>query len=106
MPKNKKAPGKTYDHYSLPAELDVKISQIDSLISDIEKGNVSLYRDKDEIVRGIMEQNTKRAELVKVRNELAPEDTKILPGDEVLESADIFEFPDDTNFAEGGIVSI
>ena len=106
VPKNKKAPGKTYDHYSLPAELDVKISQIDSLISDIEKGNVSLYRDKDEIVRGIMEQNTKRAELVKVRNELAPEDTKILPGDEVLESADIFEFPDDTNFAEGGIVSI
>ena len=37
----------------------------------------------------IMEQNSRRAEYVKIRNEIAPEDTKELPGDETLETADV-----------------
>ena len=44
--------------------------------------------------------------LVKIRNEIAPQDTQKLEGDELLESAEVIEFPDDTNFAQGGIVSL
>ena len=106
VPKNKKAPGNTYEHYSLPGEIDQEIKEIDDVIKNIEAGNSPFYKNRDEIVRGIMEQNSRRANLVKVRNELLPEDTKSLPGDEVLESADVFDFPDDTDFAKGGLVSL
>ena len=89
VPKNKKAPGNTYEHYSLPGEIDQEIKEIDDVIKNIEAGNSPFYKNRDEIVRGIMEQNSRRAKLVKVRNEISPEDTKPLPGDEVLESADV-----------------
>ena len=88
-PKNKKAPGNTYEHYSLPGEIDQEIKEIDAVIKDIEAGNSPFYKNRDEIVRGIMEQNNRRANLVKVKNDLVPEDTKVLPGDEVFESADV-----------------
>jgi hypothetical protein len=89
VPKNKKAPGNTYEHYSLPGEIDQEIKEIDDVIKNIEAGNSPFYKNRDEIVRGIMEQNSRRANLVKVRNEISPEDTKPLPGDETLESADV-----------------
>ena len=89
VPKNKKAPGNTYEHYSLPGEIDQEIKEIDDVIKNIEAGNSPLYRNRDEIVRAIMDQNSRRANLVKIRNELLPEDTKPLPGDDVLESADV-----------------
>ena len=89
VPKNKKAPGNTYEHYSLPGEIDQEIKEIDDVIKNIEAGNSPFYKNRDEIVRGIMEQNSRRAELVKVRNEISPEDTKPLPGDETFESADV-----------------
>ena len=89
VPKNKKAPGNTYEHYNLPGEIDQEIKEIDDVIKNIEAGNSPFYKNRDEIVRGIMDQNSKRANLVKVRNELLPEDTKPLPGDETLESADV-----------------
>ena len=40
------------------------------------------------------------------KNDLVPEDTQKLAGDDLLESAEIIKFPDDTDFAEGGIVSL
>ena len=89
VPKNKKAPGNTYEHYNLPGEIDQEIKEIDDVIKNIEAGNSPLYRNRDEIVRAIMDQNSRRANLVKIRNELLPEDTKPLPGDDVLESADV-----------------
>ena len=89
VPKNKKAPGNTYEHYNLPGEIDQEIKEIDDVIKNIEAGNSPFYKNRDEIVRGIMEQNSRRANLVKVRNEILPEDTKPLPGDEALESADV-----------------
>ena len=89
VPKNKKAPGNTYEHYNLPGEIDQEIKEIDDVIKNIEAGNSPFYKNRDEIVRGIMDQNSRRAELVKIRNEISPEDTKPLPGDETLESADV-----------------
>jgi len=71
-PKNKKAPGNTYEHYSLPGEIDQEIKEIDDVIKNIEAGNSPFYKNRDEIVRGIMEQNSRRANLVKIRNEITP----------------------------------
>ena len=87
--KNKKAPGKTYAHYSLPDEIDAEIESIDNLISDYEQGKSPMIRSKQELLDAIREQNKKRAQYVKIRNEIAPEDTKQLPGDEVLETAEV-----------------
>jgi len=70
--KNKKAPGNTYDHYSLPDEIDQEIREIDGVIESIEAGNSPFYKNRNEIVQGIMEQNSKRAELVKIKNEITP----------------------------------
>ena len=104
--KNKSKPGETIRHYDLPGEIDQKIKEIDELISRIEAGDSPFYRTKEAMVRGILDANSRRAELVKVRNDLVPEDTQKLAGDDLLESADIIKFPDDTDFAEGGIVSL
>ena len=106
VPKNKKAPGNTYDHYSLPGEIDAQIEEIDNLISDYELGKSPMIRSKEELLDAIREQNNKRGMLVKIRNEIAPQDAQKLEGDELLESAEVIEFPDDTNFAQGGIVSL
>ena len=106
VPKNKKAPGKTYAHYSLPDEINAEIEEIDNLILDYQAGKSPFTRTKEELLDAIRTQNSKRAKLVKIKNEILPEDTKALPGDEVLESADVFEFPDDTDFAKGGLVSL
>jgi len=46
VPKNKKAPGKTYAHYSLPDEIDAEIESIDNLISDYEQGKSPMIRSK------------------------------------------------------------
>ena len=104
--KNKSKPGETVRHYDLPGEIDQEIKEIDELISTIESGDSPFYRTKEAMVRGMLDANSRRAELVKVRNDLVPEDTQKLAGDDLLESADIIKFPDDTDFAEGGIVSL
>ena len=83
--KNKRAPGKTYEHYSLPGEIDQQIADVDKVIKSIEEGNNPFFKTKEDI----KDQNSKRANLVKIRNEIAPEDTKQLPGDEVLETAEV-----------------
>ena len=89
VPKNKKAPGKTYAHYSLPDEIDAEIESIDNLISDYEQGKSPMIRSKQELLEAIRTQNETRAKYVKIRNEIAPEDTKVQPGDELLESAEV-----------------
>ena len=89
VPKNKKAPGKTYAHYSLPDEIDAEIESIDNLISDIELGKSPMVRNKTEMLEAIRTQNEKRAKYVKIRNEIAPEDTKVQPGDDLLETAEV-----------------
>ena len=104
--KNKSKPGETVRHYDLPGEIDQEIKEIDELISTIESGDSPFYRTKEAMVRGILDANSRRAQLVKVRNDLVPEDTQKLAGDDLLESAEIIKFPDDTDFAEGGIVSL
>ena len=104
--KNKSKPGETVRHYDLPGEIDQEIKEIDELISTIESGDSPFYRTKEAIVRGILDANSRRAQLVKVRNDLVPEDTQKLAGDYLLESEEIIKFPDDTDFAEGGIVSL
>jgi len=104
--KNKSKPGETVRHYDLPGEIDQEIKEIDELISIIEAGDSPFYRTKEAMVRGILDANSRRAQLVKVRNDLVPEDTQKLAGDDLLESAEIIKFPDDTDFAEGGIVSL
>ena len=106
VPKNKKAPGNTYEHYNLPEEIDAQIEEIDNLISDYELGKSPMIRNKQELLDAIREQNNKRGMLVKIRNEIAPQDTQKLEGDDLLESAEVIDFPDDTNFAQGGIVSL
>ena len=83
--KNKTAPGKTYEHYSLPGEIDQQIADVDKVIKTIEEGKNPFFKTKEDIKN----QNSKRANLVKIRNEIAPEDTKQLPGDEVLETAEV-----------------
>ena len=83
--KNKKAPGKTYEHYSLPGEIDQQIADVDKVIKTIEEGNNPFFKTKEDI----KDQNSKRANLVKIRNEIAPQDAKQLPGDEVLETAEV-----------------
>ena len=104
--KNKSKPGETVRHYDLPGEIDQEIKESDELISIIESGDSPFYRTKEAMVRGILDANSRRAQLVKVRNDLVPEDTQKLAGDDLLESAEIIKFPDDTDFAEGGIVSL
>ena len=89
VPKNKEAPGKTYAHYSLPDEIDAEIESIDNLISDYEQGKSPMIRSKEELLDAIREQNRKRAQYVKIRNEIAPEDVKVKPGDELLETAEV-----------------
>ena len=89
VPKNKKAPGKTYAHYSLPDEIDAEIELIDRLILDYQQGKSPMIRTKEELLNAIREQNKKRAQYVKIKNEIAPEDTKVLPGDELLETAEV-----------------
>jgi len=85
VPLNKKAPGKTYAHYSLPGEIDQEIADVDKVIKTIEEGNNPFFKTKEDIKN----QNSKRSGLVKIRNEIAPEDTKQLPGDELLETAEV-----------------
>ena len=85
VPLNKKAPGKTYAHYSLPGEIDQEIADVDKVIKTIEEGNNPFFKTKEDIKN----QNSKRSSLVKIRNEIAPEDTKQLPGDELLETAEV-----------------
>ena len=70
--RNKKAPGNTYEHYSLPGEIDQEIREIDGVIENIQAGKNPLYKNKDEIVQGILEQNSRRANFVKVKNEITP----------------------------------
>jgi hypothetical protein len=89
VPKNKKAPGKTYAHYSLPDEIDAEIQEIDNLILDYQQGKSPMIRSKEELLEAIRTQNEKRARFVKIRNEIAPEDAKVLPGDEMLETAEV-----------------
>ena len=89
VPKNKEAPGKTYAHYSLPDEIDAEIQEIDNLILDYEQGKSPMIRSKQELLEAIRTQNEKRARFVKIRNEIAPEDAKVLPGDEMLETAEV-----------------
>ena len=93
--KNKTAPGKTYEHYSLPGELDQEIADVDKVIKTIEEGTNPFFKTKEDIKN----QNSKRANLVKIRNEIAPEDTKVQPGDELLETAEV------TPIKQEGIIS-
>ena len=91
--------GKTYAHYSLPDEIDAEIELIDRLILDYQKGKSPMIRTKQELLEAINEQNKKRAQYVKIRNEIAPEDTKVKPGDELLETAEV------TPIKQEGIIS-
>ena len=72
VPKNKKAPGKTYAHYSLPDEIDAEIEEIDNLILDYQQGKSPMIRSKEELLEAIRTQNEKRARLVKIKNEITP----------------------------------
>ena len=99
VPKNKKAPGKTYAHYNLPDEIDAEIELIDNLISDYQAGKSPMIRSKQELLEAIRTQNEKRANLVKIKNEIAPEDAKVKPGDELLETAEV------TPIKQEGIIS-
>jgi len=87
--KNKKAPGKTYAHYSLPDEIDAEIELIDRLILDLQAGKSPFTRTKEELLEAIRAQNETRAKYVKIKNEIAPEDTKVKPGDDLLETAEV-----------------
>ena len=89
VPKNKKAPGKTYAHYSLPDEIDAEVELIDKLIEDLYAGKSPFTRTKEELLEAIRAQNETRAKYVKIRNEIAPEDTKVQPGDDLLETAEV-----------------
>jgi len=89
VPKNKKAPGKTYAHYSLPDEIDAEIELIDNLILDYQAGKSPMIRSKEELLEAIRTQNENRAKYVKIKNEIAPEDAKVKPGDELLETAEV-----------------
>jgi len=108
VPKNKNAPGNTYSHYSLPGELDQEIADVDLVIKTIEGGDNAFFKGPEDIKN----QNIKRANLVKIKNEIAPEDVGVLPGDEFLESGEILPFnikksdDDPTKFARGGIVEV
>ena len=48
-----------------------------------------MIRSKEELLEAIITQNETRAKYVKIRNEIAPEDAKVLPGDEMLETAEV-----------------
>jgi hypothetical protein len=72
--KNKNAPGKTYAHYSTASEIDAEIQSIDNLIADYQAGKSPMIRTKQELLEGIREQNKRRAQFVKIRNEIAPVD--------------------------------
>ena len=74
VPKNKKAPGKTYAHYSTASEIDAEIQSIDNLIADYQAGKSPMIRTKQELLEGIREQNKRRAQFVKIRNEIGPVD--------------------------------
>ena len=76
VPLNKKAPGKTYAHYSLPGEIDQEIADVDKVIKSIEDGKNPFFKTKEDIKN----QNSKRANLVKIRNEIAPSDSIDLSG--------------------------
>ena len=89
VPKSKEAPGNTYAHYSLPDEIDAEIELIDNLILDYQQGKSPMIRSKEELLEAIRTQNENRAKYVKIRNEIAPEDAKVLPGDEMLETAEV-----------------
>ena len=105
VPLNKNAPGNTYEHYSLPGELEQEIADVDKVIKSIEDGNNPFFKTKEDVKN----QNIKRANLVKIKNDIMPEETTELPGDELLESAEVIEFPkidDTTDFARGGIVEV
>ena len=65
---NKKAPGKTYAHYSLPGEIDQEIADVDKVIKSIEEGKNPFFKTKEDIKN----QNSKRANLVKIKNEITP----------------------------------
>ena len=73
VPKNKNAPGNTYEHYSLPGELDQEIADVDKVIKSIEDGNNPFFKTKEDIKN----QNSKRATLVKIKNEITPKSKKI-----------------------------
>ena len=66
--KNKRAPGKTYAHYSLPGEIDQEIADVDKVIKTIEEGKNPFFKTKEDIKN----QNSKRANLVKIKNEITP----------------------------------
>jgi len=68
LPFNKKAPGKTYAHYSLPGEIDQEIADVDKVIKSIEEGKNPFFKTKEDIKN----QNSKRANLVKIKNEITP----------------------------------
>jgi hypothetical protein len=68
VPKNKNAPGNTYEHYSLPGELDQEIADVDYVIKTIEEGKNNFYKTKEDIKNF----NIKRANLVKIKNEVTP----------------------------------
>ena len=68
VPKNKNAPGNTYEHYSLPGELDQEIADVDNVIKTIEEGNNPFFKGPEDIKN----QNIKRANLVKIKNEITP----------------------------------
>ena len=68
VPVNKNAPGNTYEHYSLPGEIDQQIADIDKVIKSIEKGDNAFFKGPE----GIKTQNSKRANLVKIKNEITP----------------------------------
>ena len=72
--KNKNAPGKTYAHYSTASEIDAEIQSIDNLIADYQAGKSPMIRTKQELLEGIREQNKRRAQFVKIRNEIGPVD--------------------------------
>ena len=68
VPVNKNAPGNTYEHYSLPGEIDQQIADIDKVIKSIEEGDNAFFKGPE----GIKTQNSKRANLVKIKNEITP----------------------------------
>jgi len=101
VPKNKKAPGKTYAHYNTPGEIDAEIKSIDNLISEYQQGESPMIRSKQELLEAINEQNQRRANLVKIKNEILPEETKVLPGDDLLDTAEVIPLKEEGTVLNG-----
>ena len=85
--------------YNVP--VDAEIKSIDNLISEYQKGESPMIRSKQELLEAISEQNKRRAKFVKIKNEIAPQETEVLPGDDLLDTAEVIPIKEDRAVLNG-----